>query len=186
MLKMTPAAAQTLKLNDLPQTFAVCVPDEHWDGYELAQMPIERSLYAGQLLADLRDYATGGTGAWAIPDIDRVELQWGMAKAFRDRRGRLIPEAAVLIGWINNEFRKQKPPSIAVSPDGKRLRISIFVPASDYETGVYIQRRFDRSKFIDGSEAHRQAQKRLGWVDYEYEDKAGTGKFIYHTPTWAQ
>ncbi|TBF08915.1 hypothetical protein [Rhizobium ruizarguesonis] len=121
-IKMTPAAALTLKVHGLPQERAVCVPTDLWDEYVLGETPVERSCYVMQLLADLRDYVSEGTGEWAFPEITEVVMKWGLVESLRSY-GRNAQDADSILAWLNMRIREQQPPQVAVSTDGSRMRI---------------------------------------------------------------
>ncbi|MGO6689938.1 hypothetical protein [Rhizobium leguminosarum] len=121
-IKMTPAAALTLKVHGFPQERAVCVPDDLWDSYALGITPIERSCFAAQLLTDLRDYVSEGTGEWAFPEMAEVVMKWGLVEGLRSH-GRKVRDVDSILAWLNMRIREQQPPQVAVSTDGSRMRI---------------------------------------------------------------
>ncbi|TBZ13960.1 hypothetical protein [Rhizobium leguminosarum] len=137
-IKMTPAAAQILKVHGLPQERAVCVPADLWDEHVLGETPIERSCYVMQLLADLRDYVSKGTGEWAFPEITEVVMKWGLVESLHSH-GRKVQDVDSIIAWLNKRIREQQPPNVAISTDGSRMRINLgeaFIPSVrfDYQT----------------------------------------------------
>ncbi len=121
-IKMTPAAALTLKVHGLPQERAVCVPADLWEAYVLGETPIERSCYVMQLLADLRDHISKGTGEWAFSEITEVVMKWGLVESLRSHE-RKVQDAENIVSWLNQQICKQCAPEVAVSIDGSRLRI---------------------------------------------------------------
>ncbi|NKM69109.1 hypothetical protein [Rhizobium laguerreae] len=150
-IKMTPAAAQILKVHGLPQERSVCVPADLWDEHVLGETPIERSCYVMQLLADLRDYVSKGTGEWAFPEITEVVMKWGLVESLRSH-GRKVQDAENIIAWLNKRIREQQPPMVAVSTDGSRLRIHLgeasvprrlqFVYPPKYDAGYHIPAQY--------------------------------------------
>ncbi|MBY3194250.1 hypothetical protein [Rhizobium laguerreae] len=122
-IKMTRVAAQTLRLHDIPQWRAVCVPADLWDTYELGTTPIERSCFVQQLLNDLRDYVSAdGTNEWNFPEMAQVVLKWGLVEELRSN-GRKVQDVDSILAWLNMRIREQQPPQVAVSTDGSRMRI---------------------------------------------------------------
>ncbi|MGO8415143.1 hypothetical protein ACC784_18370 [Rhizobium ruizarguesonis] len=121
-IKMTPAAALTLKVHGLPQERAICVRADLWNEYILGETPVERSCYVMQLLADLRDYVSEGTGEWAFPEITEVVMKWGLVESLRSY-GRNAQDAENIVSWLNQQIRKQRAPDVAVSVDGGSLRV---------------------------------------------------------------
>ncbi|MBY5338195.1 hypothetical protein HFO99_30540 [Rhizobium leguminosarum] len=138
-IKMTPAAALTLKVHGLPQGRAVCVPDELWDSYALGITPIERSCYVMQSLTDLRDYVSKGTGEWAFPEMDEIVMKWGLVECLQSQ-GRKVQDADSIIAWLNKRIREQQPPQVAIGTDGSRMRINLgeaFIPTVRFEYQTY-------------------------------------------------
>jgi hypothetical protein len=112
-------------------------------------------------------------------------MKWGLVDHLRDTSGRKIPEGDVFVGWLNREIRRQKPPSIAIREDG----LELFIELGDFlNTRIpgFREARPKKGDLISHSEARRHAQKRFGWVDNQYQDKDGTGRYLEDTPQWAQ
>lgn len=177
-IKMTPAAALVLKVHGIPQWRAVCVPVDLWDSYALGETPIERSCYAAQLLTDLRDYVSDGTGEWAFPEMAEVVLKWGLVEDLRSH-GRKVQDVDSIIAWLNKRISEQEPPEVAVSTDGSNIRILLgdasippikFVYPT-YDAGYPIPARYKT--------AH-------GFVTSEYFDIYRPPELIDPPPVWKQ
>lgn len=158
-IKMTRAAALTLKAHGLPQGRAVCVPADLWNDYVLGETPVERSCYIMQLLADLRDYVSKETGEWAFGEITEVAMKWGLVESLRSC-GRKVQDAEHIISWLNERIREQAPPEVAVSTDGSRMRILL---GDNVVPGIRLQHHETTGqKFYDRYHAEKEHADRVG------------------------